>query len=114
MRMKFKLHGARRSCFFLPLLLVTCLWSAAQTTITLSVKDTSGPVISRNIYGHFSEDLGRCIYDGFWTGDKIRMDIVDALKKIKVPILRWPGGCYADQYHWKDAIGPREQRKRTI
>jgi len=114
MLMNFKMDGTGRSSLFLSLLLATCLHAAAQTTITLSVKDTSGPVISRNIYGHFSEDLGRCIYDGFWTGDKIRMDIVDALKKIKVPILRWPGGCYADQYHWKDAIGPREQRKRTI
>src|SRR5258708_2216264 len=114
MLMKLKIDGIRRSILFLSFLLGICLFSAAQTTISLSVRDTSGPVISRNIYGHFSEDLGRCIYDGFWTGDKIRMDIVDALKKIKVPILRWPGGCYADQYHWKDAIGPREQRKRTI
>ena len=112
--MKRKIDGVYRSSIFLSFLLATCLFSVAQTTITLSVKDTSGPVISRNIYGHFSEDLGRCIYDGFWTGDKIRMDIVDALKKIKVPVLRWPGGCYADQYHWRDAIGPREQRKRTI
>jgi alpha-N-arabinofuranosidase len=86
----------------------------AQTPTTLSIKDTSGPTISRNIYGHFSEDLGRCIYDGFWTGDHIRMDVVEALKKIRVPVLRWPGGCYADQYHWRDAIGPREQRKQTV
>ena len=82
--------------------------------IQLTVRDSSGPVISRNIYGHFSEHLGRCIYDGFWTGDHIRMDIVDALKRIKIPVLRWPGGCFADQYHWRDAIGPREQRKRTV
>jgi len=88
--------------------------SYGQTSMNLSVRDTSGPQISRNIYGHFSEHLGRCIYDGFWTGTKIRMDIVDALKKIKIPLLRWPGGCYADQYHWRDAIGPREQRKQTV
>jgi len=80
----------------------------------LSVRDTSGPVISSNIYGHFSEHLGRCIYDGFWTGSGLRMDVVDALKKIRVPVLRWPGGCFADQYHWRDAIGPREQRKSTV
>ncbi|HEY4109318.1 alpha-N-arabinofuranosidase [Puia sp.] len=87
---------------------------SAQNTVGLTIRDTSGPVISRNIYGHFSEDLGRCIYDGFWTGDHIRMDVVEALKKIKIPVLRWPGGCYADQYHWRDAIGPRDQRKHTV
>src|ERR1700761_1490432 len=86
----------------------------AQAPVSLSIKDTSGPTISRNIYGQFSEDLGRCIYDGFWTGDHIRMDVVEALKKIRVPVLRWPGGCYADQYHWRDAIGPRAQRKQTV
>ncbi|HZE83845.1 MAG TPA: alpha-L-arabinofuranosidase C-terminal domain-containing protein [Puia sp.] len=86
----------------------------AQTTMNMAIREGGDPAISRNIYGHFSEHLGRCIYDGFWTGDKIRMDVVDALKKIKIPILRWPGGCYADQYHWRDAIGPREQRKKTV
>jgi alpha-L-arabinofuranosidase len=100
---------------FISLLLpIICTGLYAQKTAELIVADTAGPVISRNIYGHFSEDLGRCIYDGFWTGDKIRMDVVDALKKIKVPVLRWPGGCFADQYHWRDAIGPRGQRKKTV
>jgi alpha-L-arabinofuranosidase len=96
------------------LLLTVTVSLSAQHPVSLTIRDTSGPTISRNIYGHFSEDLGRCIYDGFWTGDHIRMDVVAALKKIKVPVLRWPGGCYADQYHWKDAIGPRDQRKRTV
>ncbi len=82
--------------------------------MSLSVKDSAGPVISRNIYGHFSEHLGRCIYDGIYRNGKIRMDIVEALKRIKVPVLRWPGGCFADQYHWRDAIGPKEQRKKTV
>ena len=100
---------------FLLLLTLTIAFSlSAQRPVSLTIRDTSGPTISRNIYGHFSEDLGRCIYDGFWTGDHIRMDVVAALKKIKVPVLRWPGGCYADQYHWRDAIGPRNQRKRTV
>jgi len=103
-----------KKLFLLPVLAIACLGSFAQTTMSLSIRDTSGPQINRNIYGHFSEHLGRCIYDGFWTGTKIRMDIVDALKKIKIPLLRWPGGCFADQYHWRDAIGPREQRKRTV
>jgi alpha-N-arabinofuranosidase len=98
-------------CFFL---LVICFRISAQNVVSLSVKDSSGPTIDRNIYGHFSEHLGRCIYDGFWTGDHIRMDVVEALRKIKVPVLRWPGGCFADMYHWRDAIGPREQRKKTV
>jgi alpha-L-arabinofuranosidase len=87
---------------------------SAQRNVELTLRDTSGPVISRYIYGHFSEDLGRCIYDGFWTGDHIRMDIVAALRKMRIPVLRWPGGCYADQYHWRDAIGARDQRKKTV
>ncbi|MET0392657.1 MAG: alpha-L-arabinofuranosidase C-terminal domain-containing protein [Chitinophagaceae bacterium] len=78
--------------------------------------------ISRHIYGHFAEHLGRCIYDGFWVSDtssvprkdRIRLDIVEALKKIRVPNLRWPGGCFADEYHWRDGIGPRNQRPKTV
>ncbi|AIQ51681.1 alpha-N-arabinofuranosidase [Paenibacillus sp. FSL R7-0331] len=78
--------------------------------------------INRNIYGHFSEHLGRCIYEGIWVGEDspipntkgIRNDVVEALKEIKIPVLRWPGGCFADEYHWKDGIGPREGRKRMI
>lgn len=78
--------------------------------------------ISRNIYGHFSEHLGNCIYGGFWVGENssipnirgIRTDIVEALKRIKVPVLRWPGGCFADEYHWMDGIGPRSQRPTMI
>lgn len=78
--------------------------------------------ISRFIYGHFSEHLGRCIYSGFWVGedssipntDGIRTDVIEALRRIKIPVLRWPGGCFADEYHWKDGIGPREKRKRMV
>src|SRR6187399_3344821 len=79
--------------------------------------------ISRNIYGHFSEHLGRCIYDGFYVGDNnskipntngVRNDVVDALKKLKVPNLRWPGGCFADTYHWKDGIGPKDKRPTIV
>jgi len=78
--------------------------------------------ISRHIYGHFSEHLGRCIYDGYWVNesmavpkqDRIRLDIVEALKKIRIPNLRWPGGCFADEYHWRDGIGPRNQRPTMI
>jgi len=78
--------------------------------------------IDRNIYGHFSEHLGRCIYGGLYVGENseipnvngMRTDVVNALKGIKVPVLRWPGGCFADEYHWKDGIGPKEERKRMI
>ncbi|MCL2479757.1 MAG: alpha-N-arabinofuranosidase [Treponema sp.] len=78
--------------------------------------------ISRHIYGNFSEHLGRCIYGGFWVGEDspipntrgIRNDVVAALRKIKLPNLRWPGGCFADEYHWKDGVGPRAERPRMI
>ena len=78
--------------------------------------------INRNIYGHFSEHLGRCIYGGLFVGEDsaipnvkgMRTDVVEALKHIKVPVLRWPGGCFADEYHWKDGIGPKGSRKRMV
>ena len=84
--------------------------------------DKPGAQISRNIYGQFSEHLGRDIYDGIWVGESnsipntrgIRNDVVAALKKIEVPVVRWPGGCFADEYHWMDGIGPRDQRPGRI
>jgi len=80
--------------------------------------DLAAETISRHVYGHFSEHLGRCIYDGYWVGEDspipnvrgIRTDIVDALRKINIPNLRWPGGCFADEYHWRDGIGPKDRR----
>ncbi len=81
-----------------------------------------GSKISKDIYGHFSEHLGRCIYGGLFVGEGspianvrgIRRDVADALRAVKVPNLRWPGGCFADEYHWKDGIGPRDTRKKMI
>lgn len=78
--------------------------------------------INKELYGHFSEHLGRCIYEGIYVGENsdipningMRKDVVEALKKIKVPVLRWPGGCFADEYHWTDGIGPKENRKKMI
>ncbi len=78
--------------------------------------------INRNIYGHFSEHLGRCIYGGLFVGKDseipnirgIRKDVLEALRKIRVPVLRWPGGCFADNYHWTDGIGPVSERKKLI
>ncbi|WP_199621628.1 alpha-N-arabinofuranosidase [Paenibacillus alkalitolerans] len=84
--------------------------------------DIAKGTINRNIYGHFSEHLGRCIYEGIWVGEQspipntygIRNDVAEALKKMKIPVLRWPGGCFADEYHWKDGVGPTEARKTMI
>ncbi len=78
--------------------------------------------INEEIYGHFSEHLGRCIYEGLYVGENseipnvngMRSDVVDALREMKIPVLRWPGGCFADEYHWKDGIGPKEGRKKMI
>lgn len=75
----------------------------------------SAGVISKNIYGHFSEHLGRCIYGGLANEDgSLRTDVVAALKELHVPVLRWPGGCFADTYHWQDGIGPKDQRKTIV
>src|SRR3954465_11054940 len=85
----------------------------AQNKMVVDVSNAKD-TINKNIYGHFAEDLGRCIYGGFYVGEGntkipnkngIRTDVVEALKKLKIPVLRWPGGCYADNYHWMDAIG---------
>lgn len=95
------------------------LRSFSQNLVTIDAtraKDT----ISRHIYGHFAEHLGHCIYGGFYVGEGntkipnrngVRLDIINALKKLNIPNLRWPGGCFADHYHWKDAVGPKNQRK---
>jgi alpha-L-arabinofuranosidase len=93
--------------------------SALAADIKLVVNaDQPGPVIHRNIYGQFAEHLGTGIYEGMWVGpeSKIpnvrgwRKDVVAALKELKVPLVRWPGGCFADEYHWRDGIGPRNKR----
>jgi alpha-N-arabinofuranosidase len=84
--------------------------------------DQPGPVVNKNVYGHFAEHLGRGIYEGIWVGPDspipntrgIRNDVVAALRELHVPVLRWPGGCFADEYHWKDGIGPREKRPSMI
>ncbi len=78
--------------------------------------------IRKELQGHFSEHLGRCIYGGVYVGENsdipnengMRKDVVQALRDISIPVLRWPGGCFADEYHWKDGIGPREGRKKMI
>jgi alpha-N-arabinofuranosidase len=90
----------------------------AQNKLVINA-DMGHDTINKNIYGHFAEHLGHCVYDGFYVGegntkipntDGVRNDIIEALKKLKVPNLRWPGGCFADTYHWKDGIGPKDKR----
>ena len=84
--------------------------------------DLGKHTINKNIYGHFSEHLGKCIYEGYWVGEDspipntrgIRNDVVEAMRKLKPPVLRWPGGCFADDYHWMDGIGPKETRPTMV
>ncbi len=100
-------------------LLTTAAFAATGPAAQLTLQaDQSGPVISKNLYGQFSEHLGHCIYGGIWVGPDspipntkgYRNDVLAALKQLGVPQLRWPGGCFADEYHWRDGIGPREKR----
>jgi alpha-N-arabinofuranosidase len=93
----------------------------APTTIVIHA-DRPGAKISRDIYGQFAEHLGRGIYEGVWVGEDsaipntrgFRNDVVAALKELRVPVVRWPGGCFADEYHWRDGIGPRAERPVTL
>jgi alpha-N-arabinofuranosidase len=97
------------------------MFKAPENRIILNA-DQTADTISRHIYGHFSEHLGHCIYGGIWVGENssipntrgIRNDVVAALKRLNIPNLRWPGGCFADEYHWMDGIGPREQRPKMV
>ncbi len=112
----------------LSLILLSVLHLPAQKNDMVTVNqlvvvtNNPGPVISKDIYGHFSEHLGTCIYGGIWVGKDskipntygIRNDVMFALREIKVPNLRWPGGCFADTYHWKDGIGPEEKRATIV
>ena len=95
--------------------------SAAPGTLTVHV-DQPGAVINRDIFGQFAEHLGRGIYGGVWVGTEskipnvrgIRSDVVNALRAIKVPVVRWPGGCFADEYHWRSGVGPASKRVTTV
>lgn len=92
-----------------------------MNSITLVTKNKKIK-ISKYIYGQFAEHLGKCIYEGLWVGEYsniphkngIRTDVVEALKQINIPVLRWPGGLFADEYHWKDGVGLREKRKKIV
>lgn len=105
--------------FVLCILISTTL--LGQNLLTLKI-DAPKVKIEKEIYGHFSEHLGTCIYEGIYVGkdsnipniNGYRKDVVEALKALKVPVLRWPGGCFADTYHWKDGIGPKEDRPSIV
>lgn len=93
--------------------LISVVVFGQEAEVALQAK-AEAPTISKHIYGQFAEHLGRSIYDGFYRNVKIREDIVLALKKIQVPNLRWPGGCFADEYHWRDGIGAKAKRPVRI
>ena len=96
-------------------------WAFAEVSVTIH-SEKPGATINKNIYGQFAEHLGRGIYEGIWVGPKskipntrgFRNDVIGALKELKVPLVRWPGGCFADEYHWRNGIGPRKDRPVTV
>ncbi len=89
---------------------------AQDATVTVNARQGTHKIY-KEIYGQFAEHLGSCIYGGLWVGEDspipningYRKDVFGALKDLHVPVLRWPGGCFADEYHWMDGIGPRSQ-----
>lgn len=112
----------RKLSFLLGLLLAGSAVAATRTVnVTLCPTDTA-PTIAPEIYGQFTEHLGSCIYGGIWVGEEspipntsgYRNDVLQAIRDLKVPVMRWPGGCFADEYHWEDGIGPKADRPRMI
>ena len=100
---------------------VACAFTASAQNTTVTIHANQGKnSINKEIYGQFAEHLGSCIYGGLWVGpqsnipntDGYRNDVLKALIDLKVPVLRWPGGCFADEYHWMDGIGPRDKRPK--
>ncbi len=105
------------------LMLGATLSLSAQKEAALTVQADKGTdIIPKEIYGQFAEHLGSCIYGGIWVGENsdipnikgYRTDVFNALKALQVPVMRWPGGCFADEYHWMDGIGPRDQRPKMV
>ena len=112
----------RRLLVPIALIFSSSLVLAQQASVSVSEPATK-VTISKHIYGHFAEHLGHCIYGGFYVGENektipnlngVRKDIIDALRKLKIPNLRWPGGCFADTYHWKDGIGAKDKRPTMV
>jgi alpha-N-arabinofuranosidase len=112
-----------KKLLFVLLLCTAALSAGAQRTTVIRVYPDAGEHrISRHIYGHFAEHLGSCIYNGLWVGldsdipntQGYRTDVLEALRALQIPNLRWPGGCFADEYHWMDGIGPYENRPTMV
>jgi alpha-N-arabinofuranosidase len=102
---------------------ISALPAIGQQQAHLSIDASkTGAKINRNLFGQFAENLGRGLYGGIWVGPDspipntrgIRNDVVGALRELKVPDVRWPGGCFADQYHWRNGIGPAGKRPATL
>lgn len=113
----------RNKLLFSSVLLAASVSLSAQQSATITLHADQGKqIIPKEIYGQFAEHLGTCIYGGLWVGENsdipnvkgYRTDVFNALKDLQVPVLRWPGGCFADEYHWRDGIGPREDRPRMV
>jgi alpha-N-arabinofuranosidase len=106
---------------FTSIIALFALNAIGQNKIILHT-DAASSKINKEIYGHFAEHLGNCIYGGIYVGDTsnipnthgYRNDVVNALKEMKIPVLRWPGGCFADTYHWKDGVGPQNERASIV
>lgn len=104
--------------------LIQVVTQAQSSDAIININADQGKyTINKNIYGHFAEHLGRCIYGGFYVGENnqkipntngVRNDVVQALKELKIPNLRWPGGCFADTYHWQDGIGAKKDRPTMV
>lgn len=113
----------KKSLIISSFLLTASLSLSAQKSATITVQAEQGTqIIPKEIYGQFAEHLGTCIYGGLWVGEDsdipnikgYRTDVFNALKELQVPVLRWPGGCFADEYHWMDGIGPKENRPKMV
>src|SRR5579862_4540451 len=117
-------HGGVRLIHCVPLLLLVSTGPLVAVEIEHLSIDASkaGPKIDRNLFGQFAENLGHGLDEGIWVGPDssipntrgIRNDVVAALKELKVPVVRWPGGCFADEYHWRKGIGPADKRPATL
>ncbi len=127
MKKKSQLVGSITRYFLLVAALVISFSDSATAQNSNPVQiivnpEQTGPVINKHIFGQFAEHLGRGIYEGVWVGPDseipntrgLRNDVIEALKKLRVPNVRWPGGCFADEYHWRDGIGSPEERHKRL
>jgi alpha-N-arabinofuranosidase len=112
----------RSSLLALAIASASALPAFAQDVVVRVDPGKPGPTIDRHIFGQFAEHLGHGIYEGVWVGKDspipntrgVRNDVVAALRDLKVPNIRWPGGCFADEYHWRNGIGPKDQRRAMV